>query len=34
LRDDADRVLRQNFPKSRYLAGGNAPQARAWWKFW
>lgn len=40
LRDDAERVLRLNFPNSRYLAG-NAATARAdtpsWWqrlKFW
>jgi outer membrane protein assembly factor BamD len=32
LREGADRVLRQNFPKSRFIAGNTA--ARAWWKFW
>ncbi len=33
LRDDADRVMRKNFPKSTFLAGtqgGTTP----WWKFW
>lgn len=35
LRDDADRVLRKNFPKSRYLtANGAAPSDRPWWKMW
>jgi len=36
LRDDAERVLRQNYPNSVFLggsgAGGNAP--KPWWKFW
>jgi outer membrane protein assembly factor BamD len=33
LRDDAERVLRKNFPKSAYFTGG--PQkSRSWWKFW
>jgi outer membrane protein assembly factor BamD len=36
LRDDAARVLRQNFPNSTFLGGpgvaGNA--AKPWWKFW
>ncbi len=33
LRDDADRVMRKNFPNSTFLAGtqdGTTP----WWKFW
>lgn len=34
LRDDADRVLRKNFPKSAYLTAGTAAQAKPWWKFW
>jgi outer membrane protein assembly factor BamD len=34
LRDDASRVLRQNFPKSAYLTAGVVPQAKPWWKFW
>ena len=35
LRDDAERVLRTNFPKSTYLTAG-APTERkaAWWKLW
>ena len=32
LRDDAKRVLEKNFPKSRYLGGGD--DGRRWWKFW
>jgi len=32
LRDDSDRVLRQNFPDSKYLAGGK--DGRPWWQFW
>lgn len=32
LRDDADRVLRQNFPDSRYLSEGLASRQRPWWK--
>ena len=34
LRDDADRVLRHNFPNSRYLAEGVRRPDRAWWQFW
>ena len=34
LRDDADRVLRQNYPKSSFLDQGLASQAKPWWKFW
>ncbi len=35
LRDDADRVLRQNYPNSSFLADGSAkPSSRAWWKLW
>jgi outer membrane protein assembly factor BamD len=34
LRDDADRVLKQNFPNSRYLAEGIRQPQRAWWQFW
>lgn len=35
LRDDAQRVLRTNFPKSAYLTA-DAPTDRkaAWWKLW
>jgi outer membrane protein assembly factor BamD len=33
LRDDAERVLKQNFPNSRYLSEGLAA-GRPWWKLW
>ena len=32
LRDDAKRVLELNYPHSRYLAQGFAPEKRAWWQ--
>ena len=35
LRDDADRVLRKNFPNSRYIAEGlDASGKPPWWKLW
>jgi outer membrane protein assembly factor BamD len=34
LRDDADRVLKQNFPDSRYVTEGIRGRERAWWQFW
>jgi outer membrane protein assembly factor BamD len=35
LRDAARRVLRTNFPKSRFLAtADSAAQGRAWWRLW
>ena len=34
LHDDADRVLRKNFPNSVYLARGLAAREHAWWQFW
>jgi outer membrane protein assembly factor BamD len=34
LRDGADRVLRQNFPDSRFLRDGLLAPDRAWWQFW
>jgi outer membrane protein assembly factor BamD len=34
LRDGADRVLRQNFPDSRFLAEGLRDPDKAWWQFW
>jgi outer membrane protein assembly factor BamD len=34
LRDDAGRVLKQNFPASRYSADGVRQSKRAWWQFW
>jgi outer membrane protein assembly factor BamD len=33
LRDDADRVLKKNFPNSAYLKGG-ATKDSPWWKLW
>ncbi len=33
LRDDADRVLRKNFPDSRFLKNGPSDD-RPWWKLW
>lgn len=33
LRNDADRVLRTNYPKSVYFSGGPADK-RPWWQFW
>src|ERR1043166_2756995 len=32
LRDDAERVLKKNFPKSKYLYGNTA--SSPWWKLW
>lgn len=35
LRDDADRVLHKNFPKSRYFtANGTITNDHPWWKMW
>jgi outer membrane protein assembly factor BamD len=33
LRDDADRVLRKNFPESRFFSAG-LERKTAWWKLW
>jgi outer membrane protein assembly factor BamD len=33
LRDDADRVMRKNFPHSKYLAG-TVERGAPWWKLW
>jgi outer membrane protein assembly factor BamD len=33
LRDASDRVMRKNFPQSRYLAG-KADNGAPWWKLW
>lgn len=33
LRDDAERVLKKNFPDSKYLSG-NVPGGKPWWQFW
>lgn len=34
LRDGSDRVLKQNFPNSRFLVEGLRGPDRAWWQFW
>jgi outer membrane protein assembly factor BamD len=34
LRDDADRVLKQNFPNSSFLSNGVRERQRAWWQLW
>jgi outer membrane protein assembly factor BamD len=34
LRDDADRVLKQNFPDSPFIARGFAAPDKRWWQLW
>jgi len=34
LRDDAERVLRANFPQSRWLRDGEVAAQRPWWRPW
>ncbi|TAK91963.1 MAG: outer membrane protein assembly factor BamD [Burkholderiaceae bacterium] len=34
LRDDANRVLVQNFPNSNFVTGKKASDATPWWNFW
>lgn len=35
LRDDAERVMKLNFPNSRYLQGGGLAEGdRRWWQLW
>ncbi len=35
LRDDAERVMKKNYPNSRFYNGGGQVVAKAtWWKFW
>jgi len=34
LRDDADRVLKKNFPNSRFIAEGVGGDKKSWWKVW
>jgi outer membrane protein assembly factor BamD len=34
LRDDADRVLKRNYPQSRFLKDGIRLPDKAWWQFW
>jgi len=33
LRDDAERVMKHNFPNSQYLSG-SAAGGKSWWKLW
>jgi outer membrane protein assembly factor BamD len=33
LRDDAERVMKKNFPDSKYLKGGGGNNA-SWWRLW
>jgi len=34
LQDDAERVLKLNFPETRYLRDGVRAPDKAWWQFW
>lgn len=34
LRDDAERVLKQNFPQSAFLSGGFRAPDKPWWQLW
>ena len=34
LRDDAERVMKLNFPNSRYYRTGMRTREQAWWQFW
>ena len=34
LRDDADRVLKANYPDSRFLREGMSRRDTRWWQFW
>jgi len=34
LRDDAERVLRKNFPRSAFLAQAEGSGDKPWWRFW
>ena len=34
LRDGAERVMRQNFPDSRYFKPGGDKKEVSWWRFW
>ncbi len=34
LRDDADRVMRKNFPNSKYLASATLKPEVPWWRLW
>jgi outer membrane protein assembly factor BamD len=34
LRDDAERVMKKNFPESHYLKGATGEQRASWWRIW
>jgi outer membrane protein assembly factor BamD len=34
LRSDAERVLKLNYPNTRFIQGGVRVPERAWWQFW
>jgi outer membrane protein assembly factor BamD len=34
LRDDAERVMKRNYPNSRFLRDGLQLRPQAWWQFW
>ena len=34
LRDDAERVMRKNFPESKYLNPGGERKDVPWWSIW
>lgn len=34
LRDDAERVMKRNFPESRYLRGDGSSAGGSWWRIW
>ena len=34
LRDDAERVMKKNFPDSRYLKGEGGTTSASWWRIW
>jgi outer membrane protein assembly factor BamD len=34
LRDDAERVMKQNFPNSKYLKGDVGDSGTSWWRIW
>jgi outer membrane protein assembly factor BamD len=34
LRDDAARVMKKNFPDSRFLSDSTGTSGEPWWRFW
>ena len=34
LRDDANRVMKTNFPNSKYLQAGGYERSAPWWRIW